>query len=291
MTNAPETLDRLNALSGAECVAALRRVCGSERWAGSLAALRPFATLEHLHAKADEVWWSLSGEDWNEAFSHHPRIGSRDALKEKFASTRTWAQGEQARVESGAEATIEGLLQGNEEHEKRFGYIFIVCATGKSAEEMLAILRLRLANDAATELRASACEENRITHIRLAKLLAPAAPPAPGHITTHVLDTALGKPAAGVAMRLERLLGDRWETIGAGSTDADGRLKTLYPAGEPLCAASYQLTFETGAYLAGLGLPSFFPYVRIVFAVPDGASHYHVPLLLSPFGYSTYRGS
>lgn len=286
------TLPWLNGLSATEREAELQRVCGSTAWAREMSARAPFASQLALHAAADDVWWSLTGNDWKEAFTHHPRIGSKDALKEKFARTATWAAGEQARVSDAQDAVIDALLTGNAEHESRFGYIFIVCATGKSAEEMLAILRTRLANDEATELRASACEENRITHVRLNKLLTPeAAAPMAGPITTHVLDTARGKPAADLSIRLERLTGEEWKLLGVGATDADGRLKTLYPQGETLAPATYRLTFETGAYLAALGVPVFYPFVQIVFAIIEPTAHYHVPLLLCPFGYSTYRGS
>lgn len=104
-------------------------------------------------------------------------------------------------------------------------------------------------------------------------------------ITTHVLDTAKGRPAGGVKIQLDVLRGTKWEAIGTGTTDADGRLRTLTD-GVPLEVALYRLTFSTGAYNNG-----FFPEVTIVFKVDDTTQHYHVPLLLSPFGYSTYRGS
>lgn len=105
-------------------------------------------------------------------------------------------------------------------------------------------------------------------------------------ITTHILDTALGRPAAGVHVTLERLDGS-WLAVGQGDTDADGRLRTLTPAG-PVPPGTYRIGFDTGAYL---GPAAFFPRVEIQFVVADGAQHFHVPLLLSPYGYSTYRGS
>jgi len=111
-------------------------------------------------------------------------------------------------------------------------------------------------------------------------------------ITTHVLDTARGRPAAGVAIRLERLgEDDAPALLGGGSTDGDGRLRALLPAGAPLDAGTYRLTFFVGAYFQAQGIEAFYPRVVIDFEVRDGAQHYHVPLLLSPFGYSTYRGS
>ena len=109
-------------------------------------------------------------------------------------------------------------------------------------------------------------------------------------ITTHVLDTAQGRPGKGIAIELERADQGVWNLVGAGITDEDGRLKTLTLPGT-LTAARYRIRFQTGLYFDGLGLTTFFPVVEIQFTVVDGTQHFHVPLLLSPFGYSTYRGS
>jgi 5-hydroxyisourate hydrolase len=106
-------------------------------------------------------------------------------------------------------------------------------------------------------------------------------------ITTHILDTAAGRPAARVGVRLERQTAAGWEPVGTGQTDDDGRVKTLLPPGAPAPHGTYRITFDTAAYL---GAAAFFPEVQIVFVVSDDR-HHHVPLLLSPFGYSTYRGS
>lgn len=110
-------------------------------------------------------------------------------------------------------------------------------------------------------------------------------------ITTHVLDTARGRPAAGLPVTLEAEAGSTWKLLGRGVTDADGRLRDLLPASTPLAAGTYRLTFDTAAYFLAQNLEAFYPEVRIVFAVRDAQQHYHVPLLLSPFGFSTYRGS
>jgi 5-hydroxyisourate hydrolase len=109
-------------------------------------------------------------------------------------------------------------------------------------------------------------------------------------ITTHVLDTARGRPAAGVPVVLERAGADGWEPVGSGATDADGRLRDLTAEGTQLADGRYRLTFDTGAYFRDRGEAAFYPEVAVVFTVA-GHEHHHVPLLLSPFGYSTYRGS
>jgi 5-hydroxyisourate hydrolase len=110
-------------------------------------------------------------------------------------------------------------------------------------------------------------------------------------LTTHVLDTSLGRPAEGVEITLERRESGRWINVGGGRTDADGRCRGLLPAGVVLQKASYRLSFDTGAYFEGRGEACFYPYVSVVFQVREESQHHHVPLLLSPFGYSTYRGS
>lgn len=111
-------------------------------------------------------------------------------------------------------------------------------------------------------------------------------------ITTHVLDTARGRPAAGVPIRLERRRedGGGFVALGQGATDQDGRLRTLLPPGAPP-PGCYRLTFDTDSYFRSQGIAAFYPEVSVVFLVAPGEAHYHVPLLLSPYGYSTYRGS
>ncbi len=110
-------------------------------------------------------------------------------------------------------------------------------------------------------------------------------------ITTHILDVSSGVPARGVPVVLERETSSGWEVIGKGETNEDGRLRDLLDAGEILKAGGYRLTFDTGNYFARRQIESFYPQVTVAFTVRDAARHYHVPLLLSPFGYSTYRGS
>lgn len=163
-------IDALNAMPLLEARAALLRCCGSIRWVEQMLSHRPFPSAEALHAFADEEWNSLDRGDWLEAFAAHPRIGDVASLRKKFAATADLCGSEQAGVNAADEATIQALADVNREYESRFGYIFIVCATGKSAAEMLAILRSRLPNDADAELRIAAAEQAKITHLRLEKL-------------------------------------------------------------------------------------------------------------------------
>ena len=165
------TLETFNALSADGARAELLRCCGCARWADAVLAGRPYGDKAALLAASDAAWGRAGEAEWREAFSHHPRIGGKDALREKFAATRAWAKGEQSGAAAASEAVLDALAAGNAAYERKFGHIFIVCATGKSAAEMLDLLQSRMTNDAASELRLAAGEQNKITKIRLEKLI------------------------------------------------------------------------------------------------------------------------
>ena len=166
-----EGLERLNASSAAEAVNELLKCCGSSSWARQIAVLRPYSNVEELMTAAERIWWSLGEQDWLEAFSAHPKIGGRQAQRQQDAQARDWSEEEQAGARGIDEATLDELAEANRAYEEKFGYIFIVCATGKTAVEMLALLRARLVNDPAVELRNAADEQRKITRLRLEKLL------------------------------------------------------------------------------------------------------------------------
>jgi 2-oxo-4-hydroxy-4-carboxy-5-ureidoimidazoline decarboxylase len=157
-------LDELNTLPTDEVVTKLLGCCGSTRWSVQMAARRPFANLEAIGAEADKIWHGLAPEDWREAFAAHPRIGARSATP--------WSLEEQRGVEAAPAGTRARLEDANREYEARFGFIFIVCATGKSAEEMLASANERLKHPPDEEWRIAGEEQRKITRVRLAKLLA-----------------------------------------------------------------------------------------------------------------------
>lgn len=164
------TLAEFNALPSTKAESTLLDCCGSARWAARVASRRPYATHEELHKAADAVWWNLERADWLEAFSHHPQIGDKPATGSE--SVRQWAAGEQAGARSATEDVKARLARANAAYFEKFGYIYIVCATGKTAEGMLAILNQRLQNDLASELSIAAEQQRMITRIRLEKLLA-----------------------------------------------------------------------------------------------------------------------
>lgn len=149
--------------------AALLACCGSTRWARRMVQRRPFEDAADLLAAAAAIWNELAPEDWREAFSKHPRIGEQP--QQQSAHERAWSEQEQAAAGAGSERTRIAMAEASTDYEQRFGYIFIVCATGKTAEELLANLRQRLQNDADTELRVAAEEQRKITELRLRKFL------------------------------------------------------------------------------------------------------------------------
>jgi 2-oxo-4-hydroxy-4-carboxy-5-ureidoimidazoline decarboxylase len=165
-------LSELNSLPAPDAREALLRCCGSARWADRMLQARPFHDDQELLSRAEQAWWNLSREDWLEAFSHHPRIGGDvESLRKKFGSTAGWASDEQSGTRGASEATLQALSTGNTEYERRFGHVFLICATGKSADEMLQALQKRMPNDATTELKIAAGEQAKITALRLEKLL------------------------------------------------------------------------------------------------------------------------
>ncbi|HTS37282.1 MAG TPA: 2-oxo-4-hydroxy-4-carboxy-5-ureidoimidazoline decarboxylase [Candidatus Solibacter sp.] len=166
------TLPRWNQLPLEDAAREIVSCCGSEKWAWELAGRRPFTDQRSLVASSDEIWNRLNVSDWMEAFSTHPRIGERKMPQAGSRQSAAWSSEEQRAVAEAESKTLEALALANEEYEKRFGRVFIVCATGKSAAEMLEILQYRLGSDEETEIRVAAEEQRKITNIRLEKWLA-----------------------------------------------------------------------------------------------------------------------
>jgi OHCU decarboxylase len=191
-------LEALNALPADEAEARFLSCCGSSEWARRMAASRPFSSVESLSAAADRTWRELPKEDWLEAFAAHPAVGSGQVAGTGLSKSRgrvpkgpapatvqglrpppnsdlssAWARQEQSGTRGAAPATLAELSRLNRDYADRFGRVFLVCATGKSADEMLALGRQRLENDPETELAIAAEEQRKITRLRLEKLLSP----------------------------------------------------------------------------------------------------------------------
>jgi allantoicase len=164
-------LRRLDALTADEAERELLACCGSSAWAGAMVAKRPFASLEALTAASDAAWKSLSVTDQLEAFRAHPRIGERHAAVDYGAAARAWAEGEQAQMATAEQATRDALASENRVYEAKFGHVFLICATGKSGQEMLAAIRARIGNEREPEARIAAVEQEKITRLRLEKMV------------------------------------------------------------------------------------------------------------------------
>ena len=287
------SLSEFNQLGAAGARELLFSCCGSTSWVDQLLATLPFRDERQLFDAARQIWYEQCGTaDYLEAFTHHPMIGDLESLKERFAGPEKWAAGEQSSVEMATEETLQALARGNSQYLEQNGFIYLVCATGKSAAEMLRLLLERLGHDRDTELRLAANEQCKITLLRLQKalVLEQSFWWESSHVTTHVLDTSQGKPGSGMAIRLKERFGAGMRTIGVGVTDADGRIGNLLPPGVRLVPGHYQMCFSTGGYFADADRKGFYPKVDIDFTIFD-ETHYHVPLLINPFGYTTYRGS
>tara|TARA_B110001454_G_C12436422_1_gene315857 strand:- start:72 stop:572 length:501 start_codon:yes stop_codon:yes gene_type:complete len=165
------TLDDVNTLSKHQATNAFMQCCTSSKWVNAMVAARPYANKQSLVKQADSAWKNLAETDYLAAFDGHPQIGDLDTLRAKYANTKALASGEQSAVNEASEQVLLDLSNGNADYLEKFGFIFIVCASGKSAAQMLELLRERLPNDKATELVNAAEEQRKIFHLRLEKLL------------------------------------------------------------------------------------------------------------------------
>lgn len=165
------TLHEFNILPKDKLKEELIRCCGSVAWVQKMLPHVPAEDLVEILEDAEIEWWNCTEGDWKEAFESHPKIGDTALASKKFATTVAWASEEQKNVETASEETFHALAEANKLYEEKFGYIFIVCATGKSAEEMLGLLHIRLQNKPEEEIKIAADEQNSITKLRIEKLL------------------------------------------------------------------------------------------------------------------------
>ncbi|KAF7042182.1 hypothetical protein CFC21_051847 [Triticum aestivum] len=294
------------------------RVNGSRRFAAALAAASPFDSLADALLAARCIWLNeVDVTGWLEAFAAHPPIGTTSS------SVSKWSKEEQsAALSTATDSTAQELSEWNAKYREKFGFVFMICASGRTAPEVLAELKRRYANRPIVELEAAAEEELKISELRLTKLFSAetAAPPTSGEnhisqpdkaagssnrtrppITTHVLDTALGSPAAGIEVHLEMWKDASstpafdnkefkgWTTLGTSVTNNDGRSGQLMDIVDNVAPGFYRISFNTSKYAPS----GFFPYVSIIFEIKRSQTteHFHVPLLHSPFSFTTYRGS
>jgi allantoicase len=165
-------VERINQVPTAEAHQALLNCCGAREWVARMLAQRPFLSVDHLSETADRIWWELDSDAWFEAFRHHPPIGGKKARAKQSPKARQWSEGEQSLVQKASAEALSALAEGNREYQAKFDHIFLICATGKTSEEILENLRQRLRNDPDAELRVAAEEQRKITLLRLQKLVA-----------------------------------------------------------------------------------------------------------------------
>jgi 2-oxo-4-hydroxy-4-carboxy-5-ureidoimidazoline decarboxylase len=257
-----------NELDQAAAVELLMACCASKEWAASVAADRPFAAAGPMLQVAERRWRLLPDAERLKAIEAHPPIGG---LADASDSERR----EQAGAAQADQATREALAALNEDYRARFGFVFLTDASGRDASDMLAELRTRIANSPEQERAQAEDQQWRIMRRRLRAIIGP----APLLVSTHVLDTAAGAPAAGVEVTISESADQReWTAVDTRTTDASGRVEGVeVPSG-----GWVRLTFATGG--------EFFGDVVVTFAAGD-RERTHVPLLLAPFGYSTYLGT
>jgi hydroxyisourate hydrolase len=274
-------LERLNTATAEEAQQVFLACCSSPRWAAAMVNGRPYADDDAVYAAGDAALASLEEDDIADALNGHARIGDRAE-----GNAGAWSRTEQAGMTAASTQIQQAMAAGNAAYEQKFGRVYLVSAAGLTAEELLTRLQSRLDNDADAERDVVRAEFAKINRLRLQRLLAPAAAQPATNLTTHVLDAASGRPAVGVAVRLEDMTGT---VLGVGATNDDGRIKNIVDA--PVGPGSYRLVFDTAGYHNSVGTQGFYPEVIISFTVTDQEQHHHVPLLLAPFAYSTYRGS
>ncbi|KAI5423068.1 uric acid degradation bifunctional protein TTL isoform X1 [Lathyrus oleraceus] len=321
--------------------------CGSTQFAKEMASASPFPSYNHALSVARHIWFNtVDVNGWLQAFSAHPSIGQTRPPPHASQTSAQWSKGEQSTALATATgSSLQELAEWNARYMQKFGFVFLICASGRSTESILAELKKRYTNRPIVEFEIAAQEQMKITELRLSKLFTskgniisttdknstlatkkaeeervsiigghvtaasdtltakPIQNPSRTRppITTHVLDVSRGSPASGIEVLLEKWKGnqarpifgatdsDGWAVQGSSSTDSDGRSGQLINIVDDVDPGIYRISFNTGKYNPN----GFFPSVSIVFEILESQTrqHFHVPLLLSPFSFSTYRGS
>ena len=276
------TLAELNEASADGFVAALAGVFEHAPWvAQRAAASRPFATVDALHVALMHALRSASPDDILAFLNGHPELaGERLATDLTAESTAE----QQALGMVGTDGATQ-LGQLNVAYRDRFGFPFIICVGRHTSANVLRQIQIRLQHEPDPALAAALDEVGHITWLRLSQRIE-AASLASGRLSCHVLDVSAGRPATGVGVTLRQ----EARVLTTDRTDADGRLVLTTPPG-PLRQGIYELVFDAGAYFAARATPTFYDTIPLRFVVSESEGHYHVPLLLAPFAYSTYRGS
>ena len=288
------TLDALNRMQAADFAAAIGDTFELAPWvADSAAVRRPFPTVTALHEAMMGMVRAAPRERQVEFLRGHPDLAGKAA---RAGSVTDDSRREQASVglDSLSEEEFARFHHLNDAYAAKFGFPFIVCVRRHTRDSILAQFERRLGHDSATEFAAAMQEILYITRLRIAaKVTGDGMPATNGRLSTHVLDTHAGRPAVGVAIALHELVGENIHCIQTAITNADGRTDQPLIGGEPLRIGTYELAFHVGAYFADAAVadPPYLDIVPIRFSIAEPEGHYHVPLLVAPWSYTTYRGS
>ena len=295
MTTIP--LDSLNAASEADFTAALGDIFEHSPWVAELAAKRrPFATIKDLHDAMMAVLRAAPAETRLALVKAHPDLAGKAARSGAMTADSISEQGSVG-LDRLTDAEYARFHKLNDAYQSKFGIPFIVCVRRHTKDSILNEFERRLTHDSANALDVAINEIGRITALRLdARVTAPEKLKVTGRLSTHVLDTHGGKPAEGIAVELWELSRDGADRlIVRGVTNHDGRTDTPLIGGRPLPIGTYELRFATADYYAARGVaqsqPPFLDVVPIRFSIAEPEGHYHVPLVMTPWSYSTYRGS
>jgi 2-oxo-4-hydroxy-4-carboxy-5-ureidoimidazoline decarboxylase len=290
------SLDRLNAMSQAEFIAAIGDVFEHADWVADAAFItRPFPTLAALHAKMMEAVYTSTPEKQLSFIRDHPELGSKVAQAGSMTDASKEEQGSLGldRLSADEFQRFETL---NSAYREKFGFPFVICVRRHTRDSILNQFSRRLSNTVDAERAAALNEIGLITRLRLvAKVDGPGAPKTDGRLSTHVLDNVLGKPAEGVKITLYELGKGAVGLLSEVVTNSDGRTDKPLVSCVPLRIGTYELRFFVAEYFNAKGIatadPPFLDEVPIRFSISEPEGHYHVPLLISPWSYSTYRGS
>jgi 2-oxo-4-hydroxy-4-carboxy-5-ureidoimidazoline decarboxylase len=293
----PVSLDQLNGADEAQFIAALGDIFEHAPWVAEVAhASRPFATLASLHDAMTTAVRSADADRRLALVNGHPDLAGKAARAGAMTADST-AEQSSAGLERLSEDEFARFRRLNEAYRKKFGFPFIVCVRRHTRDSILRQFERRLTHDAATELDAALSEVFRITALRLdQRVSAPDRLNVHGRLSTHVLDTHGGQPAPGVSVELVELSdAEERRLIERAVTNRDGRTDRALIDGRPIPVGRYELRFAVGDYFARRGVPladpAFLDVVPVRFSVAEPEGHYHVPLLVTPWSYSTYRGS
>lgn len=291
----PFTLDRLNSQGCEDFVAAIGDVFEHAAWVAEAAfARRPFPTVAALHEAMMQAVRTALPADQLAFIRAHPELGSKVKRADITADSR--AEQGSLGLDRLSDEEFDRFTRLNAAYREKFGFPFIICVRRHTRDSILRNFERRLANDIDAERATALAEIGLITRLRLvAKVDGPGKPKTDGRLSTHVLDTLNGRPAQGVRISLHEIgaqaRGHLLDTV----TNADGRTDTPLMSNAPLRIGAYELQFRIADYFrqraAGLAEPAFLDIVPVRFCIAEAEGHYHVPLLVTPWSYSTYRGS